>query len=184
MPLPSVVIHAQLCHRLRFPPASLLPELMCIPHVTLPDACAYGFSEMNALQGHMTGDWVETSEGDETFAIIPAGTGTFSGSYISFVFTNCEETVVQFAISAHARDGSSDSFLMKVDDGSELTWHYPNQQDFAWQTFATTFTVAAGEHTLYVHHREDDTGFLAVKIVEGQATFSALLASLACECTL
>ena len=144
----------------------------------------YGSSEISALQGHLNGAFVEETNGDETYAVVPNGYGNSdSESYVSFGFTNCESTAVQFAVRAHAPTGSDDSFYMQVDDGEVLTWHYPGQQTFEWQTFATTFTVDAGQHTLYVKHREDGTSLQAVRIVAGEAVFGALLSCLACEYT-
>ena len=120
------------------------------------------------------------SDGGETFAVVPNGYGNEdSESYVSFGFTNCEITVVQFAVRARAPTGTDDSFYMQVDGGEAITWHYPQQQTFEWQTFATTFTVGAGHHTLFVKHREDGTELQAVRIVAGQAGFGALLACLA-----
>ena len=102
-----------------------------------------------------------------------AGSGD---SYVSFDFTNCESTVVQFAVRGRAPSSHDNSFHIQVDDGDVVEWHYPTQQSFEWQTFATTFTVAPGQHTLYVKHREDGTELQAVRIVAGQAGFGALLA--------
>ena len=140
---------------------------------------------MNALQGDLNGAFVAESDGEETYAIVPNGYGNDdSESYVSFDFTNCESTTVQFDVRAHAPNGGDDSFYMQVDDGDVITWHYPGQQTFEWQTFATTFTVDAGQHTLYVKHREDGTELQAVRIVAGEAGFGALLACLACKYTL
>ena len=69
---------------------------------------------------------------------------------------------------------------MQVDGGEVVTWHYPQQQTFEWQTFVTNFTVDSGHHTLYVKHREDGAELQAGRIAAGQTVFGALLACLSC----
>merc|ERR1711939_1023446 len=140
----------------------------CVYH---PDS-----TEATALQGFLNGAFVVDSDGAETYAVVPndAGVasvvdGTVMEHYVSFPFTNCETTTVQFAVRARAPTGSDDSFHMQVDGRDGITWHYPQQTSFAWQTFSTTYTIAPGTHTLYVKHREDGTDLSAVQIVAGAA---------------
>ena len=62
-----------------------------------------------------------------------------------------------------APTNGSDSFYIRMDNGSRYTWDLPEYPDWTWVTAGTggsnelTFRLAAGQHVLWIGNREDGT---------------------------
>jgi hypothetical protein len=78
--------------------------------------------------------------------------------------------------------GKSDSLRIRIDDGPTVEWHMPGRDRWTWAEVhellaeqPTTFSLEAGQHTLYVMTREDGAQIDALYIT-AQPDFSPILA--------
>jgi hypothetical protein len=52
---------------------------------------------------------------------------------------------------------ADDSYWVRMDSGTWVTWDMPEFTAWSWSAFATTYTLSAGTHTLQFAYREDGT---------------------------
>ena len=62
-----------------------------------------------------------------------------------------------------APNGSSDSFLYKIDAGATTTWNLGTRSSWTWVT-GPTLTLAAGQHTIVISKRENGARLDAIRL--------------------
>jgi len=112
----------------------------------------------------------DANASDGGYIWVPDGAGT--GGYAEYTFDVSEAGDYVIWSRVISNDGSSDSFLVSVDGGNDITWHTKQGGEEIWtwdvvsiRSYADVrdasnpniYHLAAGTHTLTIKQREDGT---------------------------
>ena len=107
-----------------------------------------------------------------SYVWVPEDHGDVRGSDATFQFKCSSSTIVAFKMEGIAPTRGSNSFFMKVDQGSEMAWDFGSDvgNNWRWRTFNFEYQITEGPHELHVIGREDGTKMRRVGFVKGQET--------------
>ena len=89
----------------------------------------------------------------------------------AYTLNAATDTTVAVALEIRTPTTGDDSFFIWVDDGAPELWSAPRRAVFTWEAAPTSFTLAAGFHTLYIGLREAGAQLRALHIAAGDAAF-------------